>query len=345
MLLLHRRGVNGDRPTLLRELFGLAPDDERADRVRFLVGDVTAANLGMPDAPYQDLARTVTHFLHAAASTRFDLPLAEARRVNVGGTARVIDLARRCDHLERFGFVSTAYVAGRRTGIITERERRHDAGFVNTYEQSKYEAEALLDAAWATLPIAVYRPSTVLGDSRTGRVGHFTAPHHALRVMHLGLAGMLPGDPADRVDLVPADHVAETLARLFIDGFAPGQVFHLTAPVAKSYTLAEIVAESDRFLAELDRAWARRRYPTPVFASADAFELFARSAEEADNPLLHGVLGALRRFVGQLAHPKRFDRTTLRHAIPDYDDRLPDVRTYYRAVVAYCLRTGWGRHA
>lgn len=344
VLLLHERGVGQDRSALLRDIWSLPNGMGYAERVRLLVGDVTRPDLGLPEEEYRELCRTITYLVHSAATTRFDLPLAEARRINLMGTEQVIRLACQCARLDRFGFLSTAYVAGKRIGTIGEGERRHDAGFVNSYEQSKYEAEARIEEVHADLPIAVYRLSTVLGDSGTGRVAHFTAPHQALRMMHLGLVAMLPGSPEDWVDLIPADYAATVLTRLFLCRFAPGQVFHITAPERKAYTLGEIMDESYRVLGDLDPGWARRRYPKPAIVPLDAFELFVRSAEEANNPIMQGVMLALRHFAHQLAYPKRFDRTAVLGHIPDYDERLPDVRSYYGDVVRYCLRTDWGKH-
>jgi nucleoside-diphosphate-sugar epimerase len=68
--------------------------------------------------------------------------------INVEGTREVIGLAREaksCGRLDRFIHVSTAYVAGKVTG--TFRERQLDAGqeFRNTYEQTKWEAEHVVN--------------------------------------------------------------------------------------------------------------------------------------------------------------------------------------------------------
>src|SRR5262249_15591493 len=151
------------------------------------------------------LRREISHIVHAAAVTRFDLPLDRARQLNTETVARVIDLARSCPRLERFFFLSTVYVAGRRVGIIRECRIAPPEGFVNAYEQSKCEAEALVAAAAGEVPGLVFRLSTLFGDSKSGRVTHFTAPHQALRIIYSGLASMLPGDPKCHVDLVPVD--------------------------------------------------------------------------------------------------------------------------------------------
>ncbi|MDP9352676.1 MAG: SDR family oxidoreductase [Chloroflexota bacterium] len=344
-LLLHEQGLGRDRSTLLREVFSLSPSREYFQRIHLLRGDITRQSVGLSAGEHREVTRRVSHILHAAATTRFDLSLQEARHTNVLGTEQMIRLAECCEKLERFGFVSTAYVAGKRTGTICEEERSHVHGFANTYEQSKFEAEARLEEAHHRLPNAIYRFSTVLGDSRTGKVTHYTAPHHALRMMHLGLVAMLPGSSAYSVDLIPADFAAGVLCRLYMHHFKPGQVFHITAAERGTYTLEEIIEESYRYMAEFDPEWARRRYPKPVITSLEAFELFVRSADQVNNPIMQGVMRALRHFAQQLAYPKHFDRTVLLTCLADYDNRMPDVRSYYPKVVKYCLTTGWGKNA
>ena len=144
-------------------------------------GDLTdGSRLGLARESYDALTRDVTEILHCAASTQFDLPLDQARVVNVEGTRNMIAFARECRRVQRIGCCSTVYVAGKRTGEFTEDDLDNGgAGFVNTYEQSKYEAEQMLRAVMAELPLAMYRLSTLIGDSQSGRVNGFNAVHHA----------------------------------------------------------------------------------------------------------------------------------------------------------------------
>jgi nucleoside-diphosphate-sugar epimerase len=312
-------------------------------RVRTIRGDMTQPRLGLEPAVYRSLAGEVDAIMHAAASTRFDLPLPAARRANVTGTKNVVRFAKRCARLERFGLVSTAYVSGRRTGLILEAEREHQAGFVNSYEQAKYEAEALLEMSADGLPWTVYRLSTLLGDSRTGATSRFTVPHHSLRMMYAGLASLVPGDPDCPVDLMPTDVAASLVAELFGQRFQPGRTLHLVAGPEKSLTLREVIDHSYACLADADPSWSRRPHVKPAIGSPAAFELLVRSAEEARSPLMQGALGTLKSFAGQFSYPKTFDTAQVRAALPDYDRRVPHVREYYANVVRYCVQTGWGR--
>src|SRR6267143_6970360 len=337
-LLMHESGKALSRPHLLRELFRLEPSPPLIRRIRLVRGDLTKDRLGLPSNLYAELARSVDGIIHAAATTRFDLPLAEARRVNVLATEQLVRFARRCRNLARFALLSTVFVSGRRRGRILESERLHTAGFVNTYEQSKYEAEACLESSG--VPYAIYRLSTLVGDSQTGFTSHFTTPHQALRVMHLGLASLVPGLPHYSVDLIPTDWAAATIVSHFLNQSPTGQVVHLVAGPARSYSLAQVIDESYDRLGELDPVWKARHYPKPAIATQGAFQLLARSAERARDPLMMGVLGMLKYFTEQFSYPKDFEAANLNGA-----DAAPDIRDYYGRVVAYCLKTKWGRRA
>jgi thioester reductase-like protein len=144
-------------------------------------GEVTAgANLGLSAELGGEIMGAVTVIIHAAAHTQFAAPLDQARIVNLEGTRNVLAFASRCPRLRAVVALSTVHVAGRRTGTIQEDDLLHTAGFVNSYEQSKYEAEILLREHMGELPISILRLSTVLGDSTTGVVGKLAAIHHAL---------------------------------------------------------------------------------------------------------------------------------------------------------------------
>ncbi|MFL5733267.1 MAG: SDR family oxidoreductase [Chloroflexia bacterium] len=335
-LLVHKKGVNLGVPALLRDVFGLDPEPELVERVRLVVGDVEKEGLGLPGEVYRELEERVTGVMHAAACTRFDLSINRVREINVGGTRRVLRLAGACRRLDRLGFVSTAFVAGKRSGTVYEGELEHECGFANSYEQSKYEAEQVINRARERLPVAVYRLSTLLGDSRTGEVTHLTAPHQSLQIMHRGLAGLAPGLPCCPVDLIPSDHAADALFELFTTHFAAGLeagVFHITAGPAKSYTLEEILDASYLYLAECDPEWARRDYPKPVITSWETFDLSLQTLKQAGNRFMYGVMHAVSHFAGQLSYPKRFDATHLLSLLPDYERDLPHARDYYGKVV------------
>lgn len=215
--------------------------------VVLLHGDVRAQRLGLDEATYARLARTVDLIIHCAAITDFRLAAAVYPPVNTEGTAHVIALAfdAPAGPIPMI-YVSTAYVCGWRQGDVLETELDGRAGFVNAYEESKYRAELLVRAAGARgMPFIVARPSIIVGASRSGRIREFHNIYAVLKLVTEGRIRALPGHYDATLDLVPIDYVVASLARLAMtfDDHA-GRSFHLTNGRATSLrefsdTLAE----------------------------------------------------------------------------------------------------------
>ena len=192
-----------------------------------VIGDLLNDGLGISAAAWDHLRRDVSGIIHLAADTQFSRPLAEARAVNTGGTRRLLELAADCVAPVRFAYVSTAFVAGRNTGTMIEGDNGSAAGWVNAYEQSKYEAEALVHESG--LDSVILRPSTIVCDAATGEVSQHNAVHRALRTYYRGLAAMMPGVDGSTVDVVTTDYVSDAIVRLALDPRLTGRTFHLCA--------------------------------------------------------------------------------------------------------------------
>ena len=223
-------------------------------RVEVLRGDVAQARLGLSERAYDDLVRRTTHVFHAAADLRLGAPLEDLRRANVEGTRHALDLARAAhsDHgLARFAHLSTAYVAGRAKGEIRETDLDGRHGFSNAYERSKWDSEQLVREAREEIPVSVFRPGMIVGDSRTGAVKTFNTLYVPLRLYLTGRLRVAPVSPKMKVNLVPVDYVSGAVVRLTLDPRAEGETFHLTAPWHSLPTVEELVA--------VVRSWARER--------------------------------------------------------------------------------------
>ena len=239
------RGKRDKKPRARVEnaLAGLSPaGGERAlpARIEVVEGDVSFERFGLKEKPYRELATRVTHIIHCAAAARFDLELDDARKTNVGGTRNILDFGRACGGLRRIDYIGTAYVAGRRTGIIREEELDEGQEHNNTYERSKMEAEKLVRESMRELPIAILRPSIAICDSRTGRASSFNGFYRAMRMYALGLMKAVPGNPSSAMDLVPVDYVTEAVHLISTDQASAGACYHLTAGSNNATTLAEI---------------------------------------------------------------------------------------------------------
>jgi thioester reductase-like protein len=200
-----------------------APQTGRAVAI---AGDITSPRLGLSDAGYEDLAARVGTVIHSAASVSFDLPIDEARAINVEGTQRMLDLAAAVPELERFTYVSTAYVAGDRRGTIYEDDRR--AGrFRNSYERSKHEAEARVRESG--LPWTIARPSIVVGERETGWTASFNVLYAPLRALSAGAYPVIPARRRAPLDVVSVDYVADAVVALATHPEAVAGTYHLTA--------------------------------------------------------------------------------------------------------------------
>ena len=328
VLCLVRPGEGSDAQTRLNALMqdsGIDPE-----RVVALAGDVTEPGLGVDPAEVAE----VTDVIHCAATVSFDLPLEEARRINVGGTEHVLEVCRTLPHLRRVDAVSTCYVAGRREGLILESDLEHDAGFHNTYEQTKYEAELLLREAMTDLPIAVHRPSIVVGDSRTGRTGAWKVLYWPLKVIARGWLPVIPYDPGSRLDIVPVDFVADAVLALTRQPESIGGTYHLAAGPRRDTTTGEVFPRVFRML---DRR-PPVRVPPVLFRNVIRPLLMLAPNDRMRRTLRAGLV-----YRPYLELRLQFDTRSADTLLESADVRCPAVLDYIDTIVAAALESDFGR--
>jgi len=299
---------------VLETLF--APQDIPAarQRVRAVAGDLERRGLGLAAATRDRLTSEISAVAHCAASISFSLPLEEARRINVTGTHAVMALASQAydrGALERVVHVSTAYVAGDRAGRVRESQRYVGQSFRNTYEQTKLEAESLVDDS--DLPTAILRPSIVVGDSVTGWTPAFNVIYWPLMAFARNLLPSVPADPNCHVDIVCVDTVADALYTL-LDGPIQHGTMHAVAgeDAVTNYELATMAAnafgrEPPRFVGpgEDPRSEERAGAFVPYFRSRLLFD--ARRGRELGfrPPPLKQYFGALMEYADQARWGKK----------------------------------------
>jgi long-chain acyl-CoA synthetase len=301
-----------------------------APHVTALAGDVTEPDLGTSVAALAD----VTHVIHCAATVSFDHPLEEARRINVGGTRTVLGVCRRLPRLERLDAVSTCYVAGRRSDLVREADLADAHGFNNTYEQTKYESELELRAAMKDLPIAVHRPSIVVGDSRTGKTGAFKVLYWPLKVIARGWLPIVPYDPDAQLDIVPVDYVTSAILALSADPATIGSTFHLAAGPGRDTTLGTLAQHlSARFGRRLPLRvrpmwWQRLVRPALMMMPA---------------PALRRTLETGLVYRPYLQMRLRFDTTETRNRLDPRGVKCPRVVDYIDTIVDAAIASDFGK--
>ena len=203
-------------------------------RVEVVAGDIADRRLGLSDDDYERLTAATTAVFHLAAIYNLAVPLEIAQRVNVDGTGNIIEFCARCKKLERHNYVSTAYVAGERRGVVYEHELIMGQWFKNHYESTKFQAEVWVRESMDKIPTASYRPAIVVGDSQAGDTQKFDGPYYMLRAISVSVKRNMPiaqyGRAAAPFNVVPVDFIVNGLLAGSDDDKAVGETFHLVDP-------------------------------------------------------------------------------------------------------------------
>ncbi len=306
----------------------LAALDERHPgvraRSRILLGDITAPRLGLDEPSYRAEAARTTHAWHLAAIYNLAVPASVAYRVNVLGTAAVLDFCQECPRLERLDYVSTCYVSGTRTGRILESELDVGQGFKNHYESTKCWAELEVRRRMPRLPVAIHRPGIVVGDSRTGETDKYDGPYFVMKLL-AKLPSWLPmvniGEGRARVNLVPVDFLVDAMAELASRRESIGLTFQHADP--RAHTSREIMAA---ILEALGYRKPLVGLPGPLVERALGV------------PALRNLVKIPQETVIYFNHEAVYDATNLERLLAGSGIACPDFLSYVGVLVDYVRR-------
>jgi thioester reductase-like protein len=199
-------------------------------RIRIFPGDITFQQFGLNRDDYDRLIHTTDSVIHCAASLNRKSEKT-CLNVNLRGTLEVLQLARRSHYyhgLRRFSEVSTVAVAGKRSNEIVTEERSIDwnRSDYDPYARTKKFCEHMVRELLPDVPITIFRPSIVLGDSRHAETTQFD-----MVKAFVFLAGLkaLPFRSSDRIDIVNVDFVADAIATLHQKEQPSYDTYHLSS--------------------------------------------------------------------------------------------------------------------
>jgi len=212
-------------------------------RPKVLEGDLTCEGLNLSQEDRDWTKQNCSSLFHNGASlTFFTDERNEPWRSNVDGVRNVLDFCKDVN-IRRFHQVSTAYVAGNKTGTIAEGEVDMTCGFGNDYEESKAIAESEIRAAEHLDSVTFMRPSIVVGDSNNYFTSTYYGFYAMLKLAHvlvqqvpLGstssekLMELLGAEEGDTKNLVPVDWVAWTMSDIVMRPKLHGETYHITSP-------------------------------------------------------------------------------------------------------------------
>jgi thioester reductase-like protein len=308
------------------EAAGEAAASIDGERIEVVAGDIGERRLGLTDEVFERLAAETEYVHHLAAIYDLSVPLELAQKVNVDGTGNVIDFCRTCERLKRHNYVSTAYVAGDRAGVVYEHELVVGQRFKNHYESTKFQAEVWVRQSLDDVPTTIFRPGIVVGDSRSGETQKFDGPYYVLSLAAAMRDRGLPvpnvGRGATPFNVVPVDFVVDAMAELGFAEAAVGETLHLCDPEpVTSNEMCTLLTEL------LTGEKPRYRVPAGPVALGLRFEsirrFFGGSPPEAIRYLNHSVHYDTRRADELLAG------SGLR--CPRFPEYAPAVVDFYRA--------------
>ncbi|KAL3271471.1 hypothetical protein HHI36_021957 [Cryptolaemus montrouzieri] len=204
-------------------------------QVAIINGDCFLPDVGIVDEDKQKIIEEVNFIIHCAATVRFDEKLKVAAYINVRSVRDLLKIARQIRNLKGFLHVSTAYANCNRETIdetfykpgisynhLLELIEMFDDEIIekitptligkwpNTYVFTKCITEDMIKQEGRNLPMAVLRPSIVIGSVNepvTGWIDNFYGATGVFLGAGLGLLRSLQAIADNVAEMIPADYV------------------------------------------------------------------------------------------------------------------------------------------
>ncbi|HPA91918.1 MAG TPA: SDR family oxidoreductase, partial [Quisquiliibacterium sp.] len=222
------RDADPEKVDALRAYWGV--DARRAIAVQ---GDIARAGLGLKPADRKALTGKVRHFFHLAALYDLKAEADEQIRVNVEGTRNVVRFANEIK-AGCFHHVSSIAAAGMFEGMFREDMFDEAENLDHPYFSTKHDSEKIVRTE-LKVPFRVYRPGSVVGDSKTGEMDKIDGPYYFFKLIQRLRQALPPWMPTigiegGRINIVPVDFVVAALDHIAHAPGHDGKCFHLVDP-------------------------------------------------------------------------------------------------------------------
>ncbi len=222
------RDASREKLAPLYEFWGVS-----AKRAIPVQGDIALPGLGIKAAERKELQGKIRHFFHLAAIYDLKADAEDQMRVNVEGTRNVVkfanDIKAGCFH-----HVSSIAAAGMFEGVFREDMFEEAENLENPYFSTKHSSEGIARKE-LKVPWRIYRPGSVVGDSRTGEMDKIDGPYYFFKLIQR-LRQIVPpwmptvGIEGGRINIVPVDFVVDAMDHIAHQPHLDGKCFHLVDP-------------------------------------------------------------------------------------------------------------------
>lgn len=221
-------------------------DESFIPRILIIRGDLENSRFGLTSEHYESLAGEIDVIYHNGAMVNFVYPYQALKPVNVDSTHEVLRLAS-SKKIKPVHFVSSisVFMKGdlRERGICYENANLEEVGVpFGGYGQSKWVAEGLMrEAEKRGVPMTIFRPDNILGDSRTGILNTSDMTYSLVRAIFK--LGSVPNIEI-MGGIVPVDFVSDAILYLSSQSDSFGKTFHLSSLKQSNFIhIFEMIAE------------------------------------------------------------------------------------------------------
>ena len=202
-------------------------------RIVPVTGDLSKPKLGLSAAQCTALKGKVQHFFHLAAIYDMSADAESQKIANIDGTKHALELATFIK-AGCFQHTSSIAAAGLYPGVFREDMFDEAEGLKDPYLKTKHESEGLVRDQ-TSVPFRIYRPSMVVGHSKTGEIDKIDGPYYLftlIKKIRQTLPQWVPtlGIEGGRINVVPVDFVADAMDHIAHKKGLDGQCFHLVDP-------------------------------------------------------------------------------------------------------------------
>jgi len=194
-----------------------------------VVGELAQPLLGLSESDFYSLANQIDVIYHCGAMVNFVYPYSKLKAANVLGTQDILKLATLIQ-TKPVHFISTLSVfASNGPRIVRELDIDEAETLEDSYSQSKWVAEQLvIQAGLRGLPVCIYRPSRIIGHSKTGFSNLNDLFSRGVKgCLQLGL---LPPIEDIEDNMVSVEYVSRAIFYLSRQRGSFGKTFHLVNP-------------------------------------------------------------------------------------------------------------------
>ncbi|CAM3186103.1 putative Nonribosomal peptide synthase (NRPS) [Xenorhabdus nematophila ATCC 19061] len=214
--------------------------EEFLPRLQVIASDLGKPQFALNPEIYDQLSTECDVIFHLAAHINYTQPYSMHYSGNILGTLNILRFAV-SKKIKPLHYVSTISVFGP-AGLLSSVSRideddditsyldnlKYDSG----YSQSQWVVEQIIwQAKDRGIPLAVYRPGFIMGDSLTGAGNHNDFVSRLTKgCIAMGAYPLLENQ---REEFVPVDYVSQALLNISCDNCNLGKSYHLVSPDSK----------------------------------------------------------------------------------------------------------------